>query len=194
MTASSRTHAHRSRRKRLVSAARAAVMAILVVPLWVAAEEPGGRPERDFQRNELALFLGGTWESGEDEPFFTVGLEYERRFSRRWGLSLAVEYLAEADAWVVVAPLTWRPLGNLVLSLGPGFQNKAPHEAAEGHGGHTAETGGRETFFLGRIGVGYDIELRERYRIVPRINVDFVRENGKWVEAVVFGVSLGIAF
>jgi hypothetical protein len=29
---------------------------------------------------------------------------------------------------------------------------------------------------------------------VPRINVDFVRENGKWVEAVVFGVSLGIAF
>jgi hypothetical protein len=136
---------------------------------------------------------GGTWERGEDEPSFTVGLEYERRFSRRWGLSLAVEYLADPDAWWVVAPLTWRPLGNLVLSPGPGFQNKALHEAAEGDG-HTGETGGRETFFLARIGVGYDIELRERYLLVPRINVDFVRENGKWVEAVVFSVSLDLAF
>ena len=51
-------------------------------------------------RNFLGLVLGGTYESEEEDTFFTVGLEYERLFNERFAIVLGVEHISDVDAWL----------------------------------------------------------------------------------------------
>ena len=70
-----------------------------------APRTPPGRRTREgdetHRPNVASVFLGATTETAEDETYFTVGAEYERRLSSRWGFQLAAEYVSDFDAWVV---------------------------------------------------------------------------------------------
>lgn len=162
-----------------------------------AAHEAHG--EEHFHRNALGITIGGTYESEEQDRFFTLGAEYERLFNPGFGAILAVEYINEVDAWVLVAPLVYRHRSGFRLLAGPGLELKPRRRGDEHEDGSAGslEDGlppTEENLFLWRFGVAYNQGVGERYTIAPAVDVDFVREDGHWVWAVVFAVTIGIDF
>jgi len=133
-----------------------------------ASEGAGGEPER---RNEIALLLGGTYQ--EEENYFTIGLEYQRTFSDRLDVAVAVEHLSGKDSWVYVFLAKFRVYKGIKLLAGPGFERE--------HG---------ENDFLFRIGGGYGFEFGERYSFVPSLELDFIGRD----TALVYGATLGVGF
>ena len=166
-----------------------------------AAEPVAGHPVHAHYKNGLALFLGGTMESAENQTFGTIGLEYERLLADRWALQLVGEYVNDFDAWVVTAPVGFRLAGTLWAMAGPGIESEArrtglepePHD--DGHSTDPHEEGGGP-FFLWRFGLVYAIHLGEsgRFALTPSLSLDLVREHGEWVEAWVFGAGLTYHF
>lgn len=163
-------------------------------PHAAQAAHPEG--DESHRPNVASVFLGATTETAEDETYFTVGAEYERRLSSRWGFQLAAEYVSDFDAWVVAAPLAIRPVGGLWLGVGPGFQTKPGRAEAEHHGGHEGGVLEEEDgpFFLWRFKAGYGIHFGHKFSAMPNVSFDLVRENGEWAKAWVFGVSFGAHF
>jgi hypothetical protein len=198
-----------------VDAARVLVTLVVAAGL-LAAPAGAGAQEHDaaqaavhdahveHAKNALALFLGGTLETVEDETFFTIGGEYERGLGDRWGIQLVVEHVNDFDAWVVIAPVGFRVVDQLWITAGPGLETE-PRHPEEDHGGHEIDPHGDVRsleaheeeggpFFLWRFGVNYGIHLNESWGLMPSLNLDLVREHGEWVEAWVFGVSVAYHF
>lgn len=183
----------------------AAVLAVgLSVGMAAAQEPPSSAPkeaagtheavetgEEHEHANEVAVFLGGTTEN--DETNFTIGAEYERRLNERFGLGLVVEHVSGTDAWVFLAPFSFRPVRGLGLKLyaGPGFESKVPESEEEAESG--LEEHDRESFFVARAGVGWVLELRH-VSLTPQVELDCVREDNRWDKAFVFGVAIGFGF
>lgn len=148
-------------------AALALVAALALMPAGGRAQEPEeahdagahgsaethvGRHGHAEYRNGLALFLGGTLETAEDQTFGTIGLEYERRLADRWAVQLVVEHVHDFDARVVAAPVGFRLGGTLWAVAGPGleteprrFRRQEPH----GESPTTDHEEGDGPFFLG---------------------------------------------
>jgi hypothetical protein len=162
----------------------------------------------ELEKNAAGLLLGGTWESAEDETYFTIGAEYARELSHRWSMSAVAEYLDDVNAWVFVFPANYllgpkhpHPERHFNFSFGPGWEHKSrrPHGGhgdEHGHGAGRSEEidlGEEENLFLWRTGIKYTFH-RGRYEIVPALDLDLVRENGEWVEAIVFDVGIGFGF
>ena len=154
-------------------------------------------------KNALGIVLGGTYESEEKDTFFTIGAEYERLFSPKFAVVLGVEYITEVDAVVAVLPFVYRHASGWRLLTGPGLELKTrrPHREREHDGGAgIAEDivdrlpGKEENLFLWRFDAAYIFKVGERYAIAPHVDLDLVREDGHWVEAVVFSVSIGFDF
>jgi hypothetical protein len=165
-----------------------------------AKEQPAERDEGEAERepaNEIALVLAGTYERKEDATSFTIGAEYERRLSRRFGIVGELEYVSGPGSWVFAMPLVIRPVGGgFKVFAGPGLERRALHEGHKEHeGARTSGETGHEGLFLWRVGTGYTWEFDERYAVGPSFYLDFVREApGEWGRAFVFGVSVGLAF
>jgi hypothetical protein len=116
---------------------------------------------------------------------------------------VGAEYIAEVDAFLVVVPFVYRHASGWRLLTGPGLELKTrrPHREREHEGGAgIAEDivdrlpGKEEKLFLWRFGAAYLFKVGERYVIAPHVDLDLVREDGHWVEAVVFSVSIGFDF
>ena len=161
--------------------------------------------------NGLFGILGATYESEEENTYFTWGLEYERVFNPHLGVALGVENITDIDAWVGNLCLVYRHPSGLRLLAGPGieFKTRRPEFELPEHGegeqpGHIeGELPGdiadrlpseRENLFLWRFGIAYNVPLAERWVAVPAFDLDFVREDGHWVWAAVFAVSIGFDF
>ena len=174
-----------------------------------AAEEFAGHHVHAEHKNGVALFLGGTMESAENQTFGTIGLEYEHKLADRWAFQLIAEHVNDFDAWVVTAPVGFRLAGTLWAVAGPGLETEArrtglepePHEDVhgtshdDGHSSESHEEGGGP-FFLWRFGFVYGIHLGEsgRFALTPSLSLDLVREHGEWLEGLVFGVGLTYHF
>jgi len=152
--------------------------------------EHSSHHSRDF-KNEVALFLGGTEEHGHDTEF-TWGLDYKRRIAERWAVGALFDYAGGDLRNAVLAPMVaFLPgLGNLQLLAAAGVE----FHQGRGGGGHqkSGEAGEADqdaTYFLFRVGVGYDIHLGESFGLVPTINLDFVNNEEVWVYglAVTYG-------
>jgi hypothetical protein len=147
--------------------------------------------------------VGATYESEEEETYFTWGVEYERVFTPRFGMAFGVENITDIDAWVGNLCFVYRHDSGLRLLAGPGieFKTRRPelelpeHIESELPGNITERLPGRqENLFLWRFGVAYNAPLAGRWVAVPAFDLDFVREDGHWVWAVVFAVSIGFDF
>jgi len=142
---------------------------------------------RDF-KNEVAVFLGGTDEHGHDTEF-TWGLDYKRRIAKRWAVGVLLDYAGGELRNAVLAPMVafWPGLGNLQLMAAAGVEF---HQGRDGDGHRkSGEGGGTDkdaTYFLLRLGAGYDIHLGESFGIVPNLNLDFVNNEKVWVYGLAF--------
>jgi len=122
--------------------------------------------------HRLELFLGGT--QAEESLDLAVGLSYEYRLSRLFGLGAFLEYAKkEHDAWILAVPVYLHPYKGFRFLLAPGVEREVSRNR-----------------FLFRAGVAYEIEIR-RWSIAPEFNVD-LPDGGP--TALVFGVSFGYAF
>jgi len=149
------------------------VVFVFAVPLQALAEEEKHEEynESHYHRNHVGLFLGTTHEEGEDE--FTIGLDYEYRFSQYFGIGLIGEYVGEdAREGVGMGLLFIHPYKGFRFLAGAGVKPKA-----------------EETKFIWRLGIGYRFPIGN-WTIAPEFNVDFTE--GRVVE--VYGVSFGYGF
>ncbi len=157
----------------------------------VHGEEFSAHNIRDF-KNEVAVFLGATEESGHDTEF-TWGFDYKRRIADRWAVGLLFDYAGGELRNAIVAPSIsyWPGLGNLQLLAAAGVEyhngrSAGGHEKAD-HGG---EADRDETYFLVRLGVGHDFHIGESFGLVPQVNLDFVNNEEVWV----YGVAVTYGF
>jgi hypothetical protein len=189
--------------KLMRAVARVALALLLVVSLAAPAgaqqhgqehqpeHEAGGHGEHEFHRHHFVVFLGITegevekeaeasTRSGgeavevEDESAFTVGLEYEYRLNRRWGVGALVDFAGkDTRTGVVAIPAVLHVGADWKMYAGPGFEKNKEHDAE----------------FLVRVGVLYDFHVG-RFTIAPAINVDFVDDE----EILVYGLNIGRGF
>jgi hypothetical protein len=146
---------------------------VFTLPLQALAaeEEHEEHKESHYHLNHIGLFLGVTHEEGEDE--FTIGLDYEYRFSQYFGLGLLGEYVGEdAREGVGMGLLFIHPYKGFRFVAGAGVKPKA-----------------EETKFIWRLGIGYRFPIGN-WTIAPEFNADFTE--GRVVE--VYGVSIGYGF
>jgi hypothetical protein len=69
-----------------------ATFLIIVPQISLSEDTHQGEEEEEAFQNRLELFLGNTHEDGEDG--FTVGLFYEYRLSKLFGIGLGAEHVA----------------------------------------------------------------------------------------------------
>jgi hypothetical protein len=59
--------------------------------------------------NEIGLVAGVAYETDESDGAGFVGVEYERMFNERFGITAVAEYVPDVEAFVLIAPLVYRP-------------------------------------------------------------------------------------
>ncbi|MHC4549716.1 MAG: hypothetical protein ACYTEZ_13170 [Planctomycetota bacterium] len=141
-----------------------------------AQEPPGGaEPGHEVEGlhpHMLNLFLGYTDDRAGDG--FTIGLDYEYRFSKPVGVGGYVDYVAgDIDVVVLGVAAYGHPWKELVLVVAPGVE--------VGHGQSDA---------LVRLGGFYEIPVGD-YFVSPAFYVDLVEGKSP---ALIGGVNLGKKF
>jgi hypothetical protein len=146
---------------------------VLTMPVQAPAAEEKHEEHKEahYHRNHVGLFLGNTHEEGEND--FTIGLDYEYRFSQYMGIGLLIEYVGEPfREGVGLVPLSIHPYKGFRFVVAPGIKPKKDEEK-----------------FIWRLGVGYQFPIGN-WTIAPEFNLDFTE--GRVVE--VYGVSIGYGF
>jgi hypothetical protein len=159
-------------------------------------EEHGGR---HWHTNDVGIFLGATDEHGHDTEL-TWGLEYRRLIAKRWGLGVLFDYAGGELRNAILAPtLTWLPVGRLQILMAPGIEFHRGRAATEDcgcdpHGkSEDPEQIGLfdedETYFVLRIGAGWNFAVGQNYAITPQINLDLVEGEKVWVYGLAFAYA-----
>jgi hypothetical protein len=146
---------------------------VLTIPLQALAAEEVHEEHKEshYHRHHVGLLVGNTHEDHEDT--FTVGLDYEYRFSQYLGIGGLLEYVGEDfREWVGLVPLFIHPYKGFRFIIAPGVKPKKDEEK-----------------FLWRVGVGYRFPIGN-WTIAPEFNVDF----SEGEEGYVYGVSFGYGF
>ncbi len=127
----------------------------------------GHEAAHNFHPNFLGVFLGFT-DEGRLEGF-ALGIEYERRLNKSFGIGVLAEHtFGDLDLWVYAVPFAFHA-EEWKFYVAPGIED----------GEHGSES-------LVRIGGEYAFEVGA-WEFAPQIDVDFV--DGE--ETVVVGVTIG---
>lgn len=158
-------------------------MVLIVIGAALDAQPASANEEsvhREYPHSHGALFVGAGLEqakNGHQEEAAALGLEYEYQFEEKWGVGVDVERLFGSGTHrssVAVVPVSFHPTESWRLFAGPGFE--------------LSETGDK---FLGRIGVAYELPLRNKWSASPEILVDFIEDGAT---TIVLGIALGRGF
>ncbi|WP_262696469.1 hypothetical protein [Kordiimonas aquimaris] len=157
----------------------------LAILISVISQEAIAQIEVEFheeKRHHISVFSGGTTIFHTDEAASTIGLDYEYRINRLLGVGFVVEQAfgsIDATTILTVADIhIWR---GLALQIGPGIE--ILNEETEFGGEESA------TNFVARFGALYELEFEGGYTLSPQLHYDASKE-----DALVFGISLGLAF
>jgi hypothetical protein len=138
-------------------------------------EVSAGHGEHHSHRHFPGVFVGAT--SVDSETDFTVGVEYEYKFSEHWGAGAVWETTNEAHdglgTTVYLASLFWHPSAMWRFGAGLGQEEV---------GGDATHHSHSET--LVRVSAGYEF-LVGGFGIQPAMAVDFIDED----TAFVFGIA-----
>lgn len=159
---------------------------LTLLPALGMAQESDSEPEERERRNAVEVFVGGVTETEESASGFGLGIEYNRRLSRRWSIGVEAIELSTTDVtrnWLVVFPVYFHVTEGLGVKAGPGLEGSKDKPEDGGESESTTE-------FALRLGVSYEFELGSRFTISPEVNADLVGGNVTWV----YGVSFGLRF
>ena len=158
-------------------------------------EESG--EEEEFHKNHFAVFLGFTEaveehsavphgnghgethsersNSGEDDADFTIGLDYERRFTQLFGFGGMFDWVVEGNREFLLGPAFFlHPFGGSKLFAAPLWER-------------VRESGDNELVI--RLGAAWEFEVG-KYSIAPNVIYDITEEHELWV----LGVTIGRGF
>lgn len=125
-------------------------------------------------RNKLAVFVGLTDAAGELGP--SLGIDYEYRFTRLFGLGGTIEYTgADLRESLVVVTFDWHTWREMKIFVAPGVEI----EREDG-----------TDMFVVRAGVEYGFPMGKDWEVMPTLILDFTSDN----TAVVIGASFGRSF
>jgi hypothetical protein len=151
------------------------------------SENETDEPAHEFHPNHFGGFLGVSARSDVDEVALTMGLEYARRFSKRWAVAIYTELVSsqlERDFVVAVGGVFYPTSGlGLVLAVGGELVDK-PVE----HNDEIVEE--TELDFMLRVGAAYGFAITPTAGIGPTLFVDQVGDR----TTVVFGLGLVVGF
>jgi hypothetical protein len=140
----------------------------------VEEEELQERAKKHFP----AVFIGATTSENKTGP--SLGLEYEYRFTERWGLGGIFEFTLENDdrEFLGLVPVRFHYM-NLSGIAALGFEVSRPRPTANA----TEEE--RTTSAVGRLGLEYGFEVGREIELAPNVNVDISEEATKLVWGLV---------
>lgn len=148
---------------------------------WAQHTEHHGN-SHSFHPHHLALFNGATTSLEQSTTAYTLGLDYEFRFSEKLGVGLLGEIIfAEESELIAGIPLFYHPLGGLKIMAVPMLQWAQKIAPGSAEASPTA-------LFAGRIALGYDFHLGS-FSLGPEIGFDLGE-----TQSVVFGISIGKGF
>ena len=143
---------------------------ISLVTLTAGAQDhhKSGQHDVDYHKNTLAMFVGIAYES-QDENGAAIGIEYERRINKYFGIGALAEYSSgDLDSWVYVVPFAYHH-ERWKFYVAPGVEDSE-------HGNEA----------LLRLGVEYAFEVGG-WELSPQLDVDLVDNKEVWVLGVTFG-------
>jgi hypothetical protein len=150
-------------------------------------EDETGEPAHEFHPNHFGGFMGVSARSDVDEVAPTMGLEYARRFSKRWAVAIYTELVSsqiERDIVVAVGGIFYPTSGlGLVLAVGGEFADK-PVE----HNGEIVEE--TELEFMVRAGAAYGFGITSTAAVAPTLFVDQVGDR----TTIVLGLGMVVGF
>lgn len=152
------------------------VATITAAVLGARAEEShmaDGHDHHAFHRHHVAVFVGGTHDY-HDEDAFTVGMDYEYRFTELFGAGVLIDVAGgDIESAVIGGGLFIHPWKELrfLTAVGKEFHN--------GHGE-----------FVVRLGSLYDFHI-DQWALSPAVLLD-VLESGHL--NVVYGLGIGRGF
>jgi hypothetical protein len=124
-------------------------------------------------RNELGIFAGVTTGGGDVGP--SLGLSYEYRLNRRFGIGGLVELTgADFRDGVIAVPFTWRAREDLKILAAPGVA--------------IDQDDGSDEVLL-RVGGEYGFPMARGWEVRPALYFDLYGET-----VVVFGLSFALSF
>ncbi len=145
----------------------------------IQAETPDSgvepRPEwADDGRNELAVFVGVTDVARDPGP--SLGVDYEYRFTKLFGMGATAEYTgADLREWLVAVSFDWHVWRELKVYAAPGIEIESED--------------GSDSFLL-RAGVEYGFDIGKGWEASPALNFDFTRDD----TVIVIGAGFGRHF
>ena len=164
---------------------RQTLSALVVLLVGFGVLGPAQAQEEVEYKNVIELFVGAVTETEESATGPGVGLEYQRRLTRKWSVGVQgaeVSTTSVERGWLAVVTAIVKPVGGLALKTGPGFERS--EETSE-------ETGEKEskTEFAWRFGAAWEFELGRRYTLSPELNLDLVDGSSVWVYGLSFGIG-----
>ncbi len=163
------------------------IHAFTIVPALLAvlasaaiAEEHEHESENPHGESEIAAFLGTVDPNGSGKAEFAIGVEYEFRMNRWFGIGGFADYADADDATTIGVPLFIHAhrFSRLKFLIAPGYLlNNGEDERGEKE----------EDSFLVRAGFAYTFNLTERFGLAPVFQVDFF-DKGEEELAYVYGV------
>ena len=123
----------------------------------------------NYHTHTAGIFVGGASDDLGKREGFALGIEYEYRFDRQWGIGFMMEHTyGVLDTWVYVMPIAYH-IDQWKLYLAPGVE--------DGH--HGSEN-------MVRVGFEYGFHV-DRWEISPQVDIDFVeRERDVFVIGLTF--------
>lgn len=159
------------------------VPALLVVMASATiAEEHEHESENPHGESEIAAFLGTADANGSAKAEFAIGIEYEFRMNRWFGIGGFADYTPAEDAMAIGVPLFIHAhrFSRLKFLIAPGYLlNNGEDEHGEKE----------ENSFLVRVGLAYTFPITERMGLAPVFQVDFF-DKGEEDLAYVYGAYL----
>jgi len=144
-----------------------------------------------WHEHHAGLLLAGS--SQKNETGFTIGGDYEYRFSKYVGIGAEVEHaFGDLKETVAAFPVFFHPGAGLRLGTGPGFERFSGElpSAASDDSHEEGTQHDTDTHFLWRMQILYDFPVSERFTITPNLALDFQSGREVWV----YGVTLGMGF
>jgi hypothetical protein len=154
-----------------LAVATALLLSCPAVAEEVPQEDKHGE-EHSSHANLIGVFMGMT-SNHRREGSFTLGLEYNRRFTKHFGMGLLAENVFADEEFNVYAVGFAYYFSPWKVYVAPGV------ERSDAHGSE----------FLVRLGVEYAFDIAG-FEVAPQVDVDFV--DGE--EVFVFGITFGKGF
>jgi len=148
----------------------------LCISPGLASEESGGHSEGEHHKNDIALFIGTTQseehDGDRDDPNFTLGIDYERRLSRHFGLGLLADFVIEGHREILLGMPLYLHLGKHVrLQAAPAW--------------HKVKDSGDDGYLL-RTGLSLDFDIGVGM-LSPSVYYDIAEDDNLWVAGLAIG-------